>query len=64
MVKYCNLFLGAGLQSAIKKTLNDFYKLLFLQKFKYLSKVLFFLLLLYVVNIERYSRRSCFTYEF
>lgn len=63
MVKYYTLFLGAGLQSAIKKILNDFYKLLFLQKFKYLSKVLF-VLLLYVVNIESYSRRSCFTYEF
>ena len=50
MVKYCTLFLGAGLQSAIKKILNDFYKLLFLQKFKYLSKVLF-VLLLCVVNI-------------
>ena len=63
MVKYCTLFLGAGLQSAIKKILNDFYKLLFLQKFKYLSKVLF-VLLLYVVNIESYSCRSCSTYEF
>lgn len=39
-MKYCTLFLGAGFHTAIKKILNGFYKQ-FLQKFKYLCKILF-----------------------